>query len=94
MKWAELANPDALGPDWAGRRPSALWAQSAATSIQMAQGNEGPAELSHGKVDHGPDGHTRPEVIRGDPEVSAVSGRSATPMPWWLAITSRTARVQ
>ena len=54
-------------------------AQSASTSSQSAQGVEGPAELTHTKVDQGPDGRTRPGVIRGDPEISALLEGAATP---------------
>ena len=57
-----------------GRVP--FGAQSATASSQSARGTEGPAELTHVKVDHGPDGRTRPEVVRGDPKISVVSGRS------------------
>ena len=85
-----------------GRVP--FGAQLVAASSQSARGAESPAELTHSKVDHGPDGRTRPEIVRGDPEISAVSGRSSTtstmqgtrlrpPIPWWLAVTSHTARV-
>ena len=76
-------------------------AQSAVVSSQPAQGANGLAELTQIKVDQGPDGRTRPEVIMGDPEISALSeGNAITPtmrgarlplsIPWlWLSYLRR-----
>ena len=52
-------------------------AQSTAVSSQSPQEANGPAELTQIKVDQGPDGRTRSEVIMGDPRRSALSEGNA-----------------
>ena len=75
--------------------------QSAAVSSQPAQGAYDPAKLTQIKVDQGPDGRTRPEVVMGNPEISTLSeGTAITPtvrgarlplsIPWsWLSRPGR-----